>query len=52
MVVINVIKYWLKVVQLDDTKYVKIDYKVMPSVIAIPSKSASWAKSVRNNRFQ
>jgi len=27
--VINVITYWLKVVQLDDTKYVKIVYYVM-----------------------
>jgi len=38
--VINVINYWLRVVQIDDTQYVKIVYKVMCTT--------SWAKSVRH----
>ena len=46
--VINVIKYWLKVVQLDDTKYGKIVYTVMRRDLAIKPNSTSWAKSVRH----
>ena len=41
--VINVIKYWLKVVQLDDTNYVKIVYNVMCRDLAIKPNSTSWA---------
>ena len=43
--VINVIKYWLKVVQLD-TNYVKIVYNVMCRDLAIKQNSKSWTKSV------
>ena len=45
--VINVIKYWLKVVQLDDIKYIKIVYNVMCRDLAIKPNSTSLAKSVR-----
>ena len=48
---INVIKYWLKVVQLDDTKYVKIVYDVMYRDLAIKPDSTSWAKTLAVNRF-
>ena len=40
---VNVIKYWLKVAQLDDTKYVKI-----AGDLAIKPNSTSQAKSVRH----
>ena len=43
--VINVIKYWLKVVQLDDIKY---GYNVMCRDLAIVPNSASLANSVRH----
>jgi len=46
--VINVLKYWLKVVQLDDTNYVKIVYKVMYKDPAIKPNSKSWTTSVRH----
>ena len=46
--VINVLKYWLKVVQLDDTNYVTIVYKVMYKDPAIKPNRTSWAKSVRH----
>jgi len=46
--VINVIKYWLKVVQLNDIKYIKIVYKVMYKDPAIKPNRTSWAKSVRH----
>ena len=38
----------LKVVQLDDTEYVKIVYNVMCRDLAIKPNSTSWAKSVRH----
>ena len=44
MVVINVIKYWLKVVQLDDTKYDKIVYNVMCRDLAIKPNSTALVK--------
>ena len=46
--VINVLKYWLKVVQLDDTNYVNIVYNVMYKDPAIKQNSKSWATSVRH----
>ena len=45
--VINGIKYQLKLVQLDDTRYVQIVYNVMCRDLAIKSNSTSLAKSVR-----
>ena len=38
----------LKVVQLDDTEYVKIVYNVMCRDLAIKPNSTSWAKSVKH----
>ena len=46
--VINVIQYWLKVVQHDDMKYVKIVNNVMCRNLAIKPNSTSLAKSVRH----
>jgi len=42
--VVNVIKYWLKVVQLDDTKYDKIVYNVMCRDLAIKPNSTALVK--------
>ena len=39
--VINVIKYWLKVVQLDDINYVKIVYNIMCRDLAIKPNNTS-----------
>jgi hypothetical protein len=43
---INVIKYWLKVVQSSSTKYVKVVYDLMCRDLELEPNSMSWAKSV------
>ena len=43
---INVIKYWLKIAQSNETKYIKIVYNVMRTDIEIKPNTMSWAKSV------
>ena len=43
---ISVIKYWLKIAQSNETKYIKIVYNVMCTDIEIKPNAMSWAKSV------
>ena len=43
---ISVIKYWLKIAQSNETKYIKIVYNVMYTDIEIKPNAMSWAKSV------
>ena len=45
---VELFEYWLKVVQLDDMKYVKIVNNVMCRDLAIKPNSTSLAKSVRH----
>ena len=46
--IINVIKYWLTVLQLDDTKYVINVNNVMCRNLNAKSNRTSWTKSVRH----
>ena len=46
--VIHVIKYWLKIVQLEDMKYVKCIYNMMKSDLDSYPNIKNWAKSVKD----
>jgi len=42
------IKYWLKIVRLDEIKYFKVVYKCMLIKVENNPNQCSWATSVRN----
>ena len=44
---INIIKYWLKVVQSDNGKYVKLIYDMMLNELKIRVQKQNWALSVK-----
>ena len=46
--IINVIKYWLKIIQLDDIKYVKKIYDLLYSQLDIRPNKKSWVSDVRD----
>ena len=43
---ISLIKYWLKIAQSNESKYIKIVYNVMCTDVEIKPNAMSWAKSV------
>ena len=45
---VSVIKYWLKIVRLDEIKYSKVVYKCMLREVENNPNHSSWATSVRN----
>ncbi|XP_053395382.1 uncharacterized protein LOC123523921 isoform X1 [Mercenaria mercenaria] len=44
----GVIKYWLKIIQMKNEKYVKVVYDLMCRQLEVKPNSNSWAKSVKN----
>ena len=44
---INIIKYWLKVVQSDNRKYAKLIYDMMLNDLEIRAQKQNWALSVK-----
>ena len=43
----NIIRYWFKIIQCDDTKYIKLTYNMMLNDLQNFPDKPSWAKSVK-----
>jgi len=46
--ILNIIKYWLKILHMGENKYVKIIYKLMLSDIQATNTIVNWASLLRN----